>query len=446
MSALALVAMTALLMSGICVLTTSNAIRQRREADYALAMQLAEAGANFELQYISAHLNASPNGHLSSNPYTNGTVPGVSGTFSVFVRNIDGTTNWTAPKDAQIVSTGTVGGISRTVTVNCKGVSSSTGTRASIFNGKYALFGYSDVTFSGASSAITGDLGTNGSLMVKAGGNGTVNGYITLCGPFASMSGSISGQGVKRLTAPEAWPTVDTIVNGMFPNGWNDLTSSAAIAAQSARMRTYASNSPVTTVAGTKPIGWTSKTSLTNSDFNTLGVNTLILPPGDYYFTDISISGQAKIVFDTAAVTVPNGVPGQVRIWMNNSSSQDTINADVTFTKGSDPSMFRIYYNKPSDISLSGNSIYYGGIYGVRAGASTSITKASVTIPGGSKITGMVIFDSAKLTGGGVVNGVPGAQIANADDFAIVSIYGFNYWKEIGATQNGRVFSDGTNR
>lgn len=441
-----MVAITALLVVATCLLSVSHAERQRREADYALALNLAEAGANFELRYISTHQNSSPKGHLSGNAYT-GSVSAVPGSFSVFVRNVDGTTNWSPPSNAQIVSTGTVAGVSRTIKINCKGASAGSG---SVFNGKYALFGLNSVTFSGASSAINGDLGTNGNLVVKSGGNGSINGNIVLAGPAATApsGNSITSRSVVRLAAAENWPTIDTIVAATFPNGWSSLTSSAAIADQSARMRTYASNSPVNTVAGTKAIGWTNKTTLSTSDFNSLNVSTLILPPGDYYFTDIQISGPATIVCDTAGSTVPGGTPGQVRIWMNNSTSQDTINADVVFTKSSDPSMFRLYYNKAANISLAGNMTYYGGIYAVRSAGNSAVSSASVSLPGGSKVTGMVIADVANLSGGAVVTGVTSAQIANANDYSGgVGSYGFlNDWQELAITQGGTVFPDGTNQ
>lgn len=445
-TALALVAISTLSVTGVCLLATSSATQQRRQADYALSMNLAEAGINFELRYISTHQSSSPVGHLASNPYT-GSLSGVPGSFTVFVRNTDGTSNWAPPSDAQIVSTGVVGGISRRVQVNCKG---GPGGSGSIFNGKYALFGYSDVTFSGASSAINGDLGTDGTLEVKAGGNGSINGNIVLAGPAANMpsGNAITGRTVVRLSAKENWPTIDTIVAATFPSGWSSLTSSAAIAAQSARMRTYSSNSPVNTPSGTKQIGWTNQTTLSTSDFNKLNVNTLILPPGDYYFTDIQISGPASIVCDTAGQTVPGGTPGQVRIWMNGSTSNDTINADVTFTKASDPSMFRLYYNKVADISLAGNMTYYGGFYAVRSAGNSAIPSGSVTLNGSSKITGMVIADVANLTGGGVVTGVTSAAIANANDYSgPTGSYGFSgMWRELSYTSGASVFSDGTNR
>jgi Tfp pilus assembly protein PilX len=71
-SALAIVAIMSFLMSGVCLLSTSYADRQRREADYALAMQLAEAGANYEINYYSVNNTV----HLSNAPCS-GSVPGL---------------------------------------------------------------------------------------------------------------------------------------------------------------------------------------------------------------------------------------------------------------------------------------------------------------------------------------------------------------------------------
>ncbi|WP_227625046.1 DUF7305 domain-containing protein [Fimbriimonas ginsengisoli] len=437
-----MVAITALMVSGISVLATSHATLQQREADYALAMQLAEAGINYELRYVSTHLTSSPVAHLSGSAYQ-GSVPGVAGTFTTYVTNTDGTTNWAPPSAMTVVSTGTVNGISRTVTANCKG-----GGGRKLFDGKYTIFGYSGVTFSGASSAINGDLGANGPIVVKAGGNGSINGNVVLCGPSANLPGgnSVTCRSIIRQTDALTWPTIDTIVAATFPNGWSTLRSATQISAQSARMRTFVGNSPVVTVAGTKLAGWTYTSSLTNSMFNSLGVNTLILPPGDYYFTDIQISGNSKIICDTAALTVPGGTPGPVRIWVNDSTSQDTINCDVTFTTPNDPSKFRLYYNKASSISLGGNMPYYGGIYGVRAGANSAITAATISLAGGAKVTGEVIADQVSLTGGAVATG-PSADMSDGGDFVIGNIYGFSdTWQEIKVIANGSVFADGTNR
>jgi|GEM_PF-1489505 len=446
-SALAVVAMSALAISGVVTLASSHSVRQFHDANYELALQLADAGLNYELNFATVNHSA----HLSTSPFS-GSIPGIAGTFSVYVTNQDGTTNYVAGNPMTVISTGTVNGIARSVSINA-----SPGGGTSIFNpatgdsggygGGFAVFGYSTVTFTQSSSTMSGDMGTNGKASVNSNGNGNVNGNIVLDGPSATTSNINNHATVKNSTVM-AWPNVDTICAAAFPSGWSTLTSTSSIAAQSGRMRTYASNSPVNTVAGTKYIGWTNKTSLSSADLSALNVSTLILPPGDYYFTDINVnSNNLTIIFDTAAQTVPGGVAGPIHLWMNNSTNADTINCQFSFTKNSDPSMFRIYYDKAANITLAGNMTYFGGLYGIRAGSSSSTSHATITVGANTKVTGYLIADDVILTGGAVVTNAPGnpGVMASSDYTTGSSNYAYaNSWKEL-PINSGSVFIDGSN-
>jgi hypothetical protein len=423
---------------------------QTEQENYMLAMQLAEAGVNYELNYASN--GNTPPAHLYSAPYT-GTVPGLTGSFTVYVENQDGTTNWTSGNPMTVVATGTVGNVARMISVNANssgGPSIFTNTNGDSggADGGFAVFGYSQVNFTTASSAINGDVGVNGAAEVTSNGNGSINGSCYLEGSTATESG-LTVHNILHGTAPIAFPTVATVVSSTFANGYTTLTSAASIAAQSALLRTYSSNSPVNTPSGTKAIGWTNKTTLTTSDLASLNCNTIIFPPGDYYFTNININSSGyNIIFDTAAITT-GGTPGPVHLWLANSTAADAIVCNVTFTKPNNCALFRLYYDKAATIQISGNQPFYGGFYGVHAGPNTSTSPATFQLGQNTKITGYVIGDNVLLTGGTVVTEVPtGWPLTYSTDFTFGggSQYAFTgQWKELPINTAGAVFADGTN-
>ncbi|WP_025227344.1 DUF7305 domain-containing protein [Fimbriimonas ginsengisoli] len=435
MSALALVAMTSLLVTGACLLTTSYVAKQTRDEEYARAIDIADAATNYELNYVDTHMASGWNAHTAASPYT-GSISGISGSFSVYTAPASGTGTWSPPDDMVVVATGTAGtgseSVSRTISFSARGYSP-------LFQGDYAVFGNQSVAFSGASSTLTGNLGSNGPIT----GNGSVTGQVFLGGTAASIGSGITSQGVTRYTRAVDYPTIDTIVAEVFPQGWATLTSSAQLSAQAARIRKFTNTSGTLSPTGTTSANWSaSVTDLTNSSFGSFPLSTMILPPGDYYFTSAQLSGQSAIVCDTGGVTYTGGSPGPVRIWMGGSGTQqDTLNINVTFT-AADAHYFRLYYNKASALSIGGNMAYYGGIYAIRAGLNGSVTPATLSLAGGARVTGSIIADVVKMGGGGAVT-YPTGGLGYAGDY--VDKYGFlKNWKELVGTRP-RVFSDGTN-
>lgn len=444
MSSLALIAISSMLVSGVCMLATSHAVRQKREADYSLAMPLAEAGLNYELRYINTHLSATPAGHLKSAPYT-GSIPGVAGTFTVYVCKQDGSTGWTTSDSTMIVSTGTVGGISRTISMNCKGGGSQT-----LFGADYAVFGYQNVNFTGALSTIVGGLGSNGSITTTNGGLGSISGSITLAGITASLVGGnlVLGLGTNRLPSYVPWPPIDVIAAGTFPNGWNSLKSSTAIAAQSTRMRKLTLlGLPLPTVLTTGSVGWTNKTTLTDADFNSLPSKTLILPPGDYYFSDINITGSSTLLIDNLALST-GGTPGPVRIWVDGTTSDnDYITGILSITANLNPAWFRIYYNKPGTLYLGGVKAWFGEVYAIRQGGSSGVSPATIDVGTGTVINGAVIGDKVVMHTAAIVTRLL-TNMVNADDYTVgATQFGYSdSWKELPPSTNATIFTDGTNR
>src|SRR5207247_4696641 len=117
------------------------------------------------------------------------------GTFKVYCTNHDGSTPWVPPQDLFVLSSGTVGGVTRTVKVQAKGYG---------IPANYALFGINSASLIG-NVTIDGDVGTNGSLSWD--NSSTINGTVFADGPDAHTTGS----GATIVTEPfaVAWPTVD---------------------------------------------------------------------------------------------------------------------------------------------------------------------------------------------------------------------------------------------
>jgi Tfp pilus assembly protein PilX len=460
LTALAVVAMTSMILAGVGLFVASHAARQRHDADYALALQLAEAGINYEFRFVSSCL-IDPTGATavtckdSSGNYIKahtptakgtGTIAGVSkGSFEVWV--VDATTGgaWSPPSKMTVIAEGLVNDgtgtrIRRRIQV--------TGERVSIFE-DFSVFGINNVSIGGSDSLVVGTLGTDGALTSSSTGSAAITEDVLLAGPNASGP---TGNNVFRQSDPVLWPTIDQIINFTFPGtGWSWLTTTSPLNRANTKMRQYASTSPALTPSGTVSANWPSTgaqaVTLKGADFGSLrqgpdGMSTIILPPGDYYFTDISMSGNNKIIIDNAGYTVrcadgTTPCPGQVRIWMNGSTSNDTVNVTVEYTSN-DKRLFRLYYNKCADFKIAGNSTYSGGFYAVRSGCTSSFT-----ISGGSLINGAIIATSVNISGGSVVNYPMPGTLDDVNDYALW--YGFREnWREATSTSGAKVFSDGT--
>ncbi|RYG36286.1 hypothetical protein EON81_10255 [bacterium] len=480
-----------ILLTGITLLASSYSARQRREADYAMALQLAEAGINYELRWMSGRLTETypahrlvehPTGFV---PSGQNSIPGVEGKFNVYVCNTDGNPNWTLPNDMMIVSTGTVGKMSRTVSVIAK---SSGGTGGqSIFSPQYAVFAYKRLLFRNSSSAIIGNMGVNGPALTSGYscdvesngvGNASASGKpLTLAGGANLVPGNkinpnyTNNPGsINVLAQNVTWPTVDAVVTGTFPAGWSTLSSAANVAAQWGRIRMYRTQSRVMTLAGTKPLNTvsTSSTILNNACVKTYAedgqpTNCMILTPGDYYFTRVQLdssgfSGPAPIIYIDCNAVTTGGTPGPVRIWIGGADgTNDYFKSEIRYTTNvasEKAQLSRIFYGKPNTLSFNGNGVY-SGVYAIRNGPGTG-TGSTISLDQSAKFFGTIIADFVTLQGGVDITYVNG--IASATDYSTGGAVGryayLGNWQEkpwrdpanANTIKGGSVFSDGTSR
>lgn len=490
--ALAVASISLLLLVGLTLMATSYATRQRREADYALALQLAEAGINAELRYIRNNVTGATPAHLRTNSLdSRNPIAGVSGSFNVYVCNTNESLNWTPPNDMLIVSTGTVGtpgttsAVSRTVSVLCKTTGGSGGQ--SIFSPQYAVYAYKRLLFRNSSSAIIGNMGVNGpapsgvySCDVESNGVGNASASgkpLTLAGGASLIPGNkinpnfTNNPGnINVLAQNVTWPTVNDVAAGQFPNGWATLSSTASVANQWSRIRMFKSQNRTMTPANTKALNTvsTSSTVLNNNCVKTYAedgqpTNCIFLTPGDYYFTSVQLdsngfSGPAPIIYIDCNALTTGGTPGPVRIWISGTNgTDDYFKSEIRYTSNvaSEKAQFsRIFYNKPNTLSFNGNGVY-SGVYAMRAGAGSG-TGATISLDQSAKFFGTIIADYVTLQGGVDITYVNG--IANATDYSTggsVGPYVFSgEWKERlwldptnpSTVRGATIFTDGTGK
>ena len=479
MTSLAFTLVVGTVLAGVGTVVVSHSSRAFVESDYASAIQMADAGVNAEIARISSNTSDTSLADQIGSPRV-GSIAGVPGTYSVFVRpwgtNCDGTGTWLAPSDMCIESTGTVNGIARTVHIR--------GRRKSIFD-EYALFSYIQGNFSGGgasggSTEIVGDLGSDGSVKF----NGTmssniVNGTLFLDGTSAGSTPS-TGSNIIKEPDPVVLPDVSEIATLQFP-GTTGLSwlatnnSNANIKVLSSTDSSWAKELTATsaTLADVQALpsaGFTSSSrtlgdpsNSTTSDTSTLDTNAgprfytaqdltyqinayglngqkvYIIPPGDYYFNNISLSqGNTGILLLTHL--------GQIRIWIDNppagKAKDDTIGVPIIFTDTT-PSKFRLFYNKCANLTISGSGRFNGGFYAINSTCSNSTPQMKFT--GNSMIYGSVITDYFTVSGGTKVVFPNNGGGSDPTDFSLW--FGFkDNWKEMSANEDGNpVFVDGTN-
>lgn len=515
--ALVFTLITSVILGVIGTFALANLNKATVDSDYMAALNIAEAGINYELQWISQDTSDANRAHQANpangqnGPYT-GSISGIPGTFTVYVTQWDendpdgpGLSPWYAPQDLLVTSIGTVNGVTRVVHAR--------GVRKSIFD-EYALYAIEEGTFSGGgasstSTQIWGNLGTNGDVTF----NGSLDtdivvGDVNLNGGTATTSDE--GSNVIANPDPVEFPTIPEIAEAMWTGGLSHLVTANSnanlrkLSGTDTAMSNHTLSSGITLAmlglaeevdpnaksAATKryvpsgaidpmfaSAGYTASSRLLEDPNNTFpsdtatidaittgtryvtlqvnvvngvvtfsppalegteGLRLLIVPPGDYYLGRVDLKG------GTTGLIVLNHL-GPVRIWVDTItgfSQQDALSTVVIFTS-TDPSKFRLFYNKCSTLTIAGGSNFYGSFYAYRPGCST--TTPDVKFTGNSTVYGSVISDYFTVSGGTRVIFPNDGGGADPTDYSLW--YGFkDRWKELAIPgSGGPVFRDGTN-
>ena len=434
---LALLLMLSLAVAGAGTYAVGHLNFMRRNGDYALAIELADAGANFELRYISDNEYTAAPAHQASSPYV-GTIPGLAGQYTVWVTNTDGSSPWSPPNPYVIHAVGQVNGATRQIDV--------AGHGESMFQ-PYSVLGSTLVLVTGAGSQISGNVASMTDVDLSGAFGTPITGETILAGPLA-----IGPTNATTFRRPNAiiLPTIDQIVNGTLYNGWNWLTSNAPLNRANQNVREFQAGATGTTpltAATTQAAGgpWTGTNAqsetLATSDVQNLnngpdGTPTIVLPPGDYYFTNVNLTGGVHLILDSAGLSLPVPKPGLVRIWIQGGLLPDNLVTTVT-TTSTDPSLVRIYDENPLTFTLGSGVNISACIYSENA-----LPTNVVLITGGALITGSVYGSSISISGGSKVQAPASGSVGNASDFSLY--HGFiNGWVET-ANAGQEVFPDGT--
>lgn len=376
-----------ILLMGIGSYAVSHQTRAKVDADYAAAMDLAEAGVNYQFRKIS--YNPSLADQYPGTTYNYG-----GGTFRVYCINKDGSSPWVEPNELYVIATGTVNGVSRSVKVSAKGYSAA---------GRYAIYTMDSVSvWNGSAMLIDGDVGSNGKFDFS--GHPGITGSVYFNGPSAGwyQNNDPGGYTVHREPRALTWETVDQKALALFPN--SGTTAPGGLAYLATHNDNARAIPPIT------------GNSITNS--------TTLVGPGDYYVENINLSGSRKITF--------NNTNGSIRLWVGPSGGTGTCRfrgGTGAIAATSDPTKQNyIYVATRSGIDIAGNERLDAVIYAYNKDNNGN-SFGYVINSGNPIINGQILANEADINGNLTINYVK--DFIKPTSFGY---YGFdNSWEELNA-------------
>lgn len=373
-----------ILLMGIATMAVSHQNLEDVDAKYSAAVDLAEAGINYEFRKISQ--NAAAADQYPGAAYSFG-----GGAFKVYCVNRDGSAPWAAPNDLYVISTGTVGSVSRTVKVSVKGFGN---------QGKYAVYGIHSVDLQG-NVQVVGDVGSNGPI--SKGNSCDIAGSVYLNGPGASFTGS----GVTVVTNPQPliWPTVEEKAPALFPAGAQYGTGGLSW------LRFHNDNAK----AGLPTDG---------NSASVTGAVTFV-GPGDYYVTGIALKGNKQVRFDNRQ--------GPIRIWVGPAGGAGSVDfngtTDATTDSTASGHQVDVLVATTGGVSMQGNSTIAANLYVYNKDAAGN-PYGSIVNGGTPDVYGSILAYDVYLHGNPGIHYVPGVKQPSS-----IGYYGYdNSWSEL----NGR--------
>lgn len=427
------VVITLLVAGGLAyVLSNFRLTTARRDSEAAL--QLAEAGINNEFNYITKNLYAPVVTDRSSQPIQingepfigrHGTIDGVNGHFWVFT-SLNPTPPyqaWTGGSTLYITCNAVVNGAQKRVVVGGENV---VGKIFDIF----ALFGLDTGNENNAPSiALTGNanvevigtVGTNGHVQK---GSGTIS-YLKAI----NYNQNYYAETTKEQFTSEPvfveidrlrFPVVVEVLRTLFPatSGMSDAATWSYVQGHSENaskilqwkpgLAAGTPLSPSNVMAAGFP---SNRFTLSNSKGNTLGdwetlnpkpgsktVRTMIFPPGDYFFENITLvyKAESEIIIDNAGLSVGgNPTQRQVRFFLYGNSTRDSVGIPLQMTAPTNAKLFRIYDGKDGsvfqiarDSHVTGEYTIAGCIYAATARIGHSYLKGvQISVEGGPSAT-----------------------------------------------------------
>ncbi len=375
------------------------------DAQYAEAIDIAEAGVNYEIRSLSIGNNAHIAGSLGTGSL--GTSP-YAGSFSIICTQTDGTAiadPANPPNLIFIKSTGTVDSVSRVVRIRAK---------KGAGNYDYGVFSKKTGVING-NQTIVGSVGTAGTVTIN-GANGITDKVIGLHGGAATATINPAGSYSTQVRPTLTWPTVSAVADGMFPGGgltWlaanNDNALATAFVNNGILNGSIYNNKAVSNSIVNKAISG-----------NGTGTITLVGKAGgaNYYLNGLTLNGTWAINFVNTA--------GPINIWCATSGSPTsfTINggqASVTMT--SDPTKaVRVYAADHANLTLNGSGTGRYGVYAIN----NSNDGGNVTLNGANNLYGSVIANGYTFNGTNSINYTAGYFSAGPSNWSFDGV-----WDEI---------------
>ena len=477
--------MTTLLVGAGLSMSSTHVAKAYAEARSESSLLLAEGGVDDELAQLAQNVGApqpsapvAASGETAVYPGESHPVYGRKGT--VIASDASDETYWVCTSENEWWQSGATptawDGMAQTFWVTASAYVKGSWRRAEIQVSKQSLFGrYAVYTNGGddnctssgvsldatASVTINGTSGTNGKVTCSGGSSlscgSCVNANTGNCSS-AQYTGSCvrTGCSICSRNTPYAYPTCSTCLKqccGLSSDSdsgaWSWMRSNCDNYAGIYTYRSNASSSTIssstcaragysgTTCCNYSPYNWYSKGAWDYCNYKpgtSGGVQTMILEPGDYYFSSLQLpyNSGTELVIDPQAYA-SSGTPGQVRIWVYDPSwypTDDQISLPVQMTCAGgtttpDSSLFRIYYgkdgnclnlNRPSGCkdykgnTITGDFNVYCGIYAVTraantqgcsttVGAQVKICGTSSTSTGCCHCTGSLMCDHCAFSG-----------------------------------------------
>lgn len=397
--ALVAVLLISMLLAGALMLSVSHLSLTHTKSSYANAMNLAEAGINWELWKISRDLSSADN-----TPATVELPGGSVRSFTVHVEAYPGGGAWTTLGPFSVISTGIVDGVPRTVRIVARGYG---------LSGLYALFGIDSLSV-GGNATVNGASGTNNDVNVTGGPN--INGNFIYAGPDAGGDQVTVTPPAQVFTAPlaEDFPTVNELAN---QRAWEKYgvhtTLGVDFFATSNDGTPYNDNVTIRDANGAPvdtsgygiqwqhlPQAGTTLWDGTPVPANLQNANIIVLRPGDYYLEGLDVQGNRGIFIDD--------LEGIVNVWLGpsgGSGGMDMINGGSIFFTSHDSSNFHLYQGSRRTLVMEGTMDFYGSVFAYNGPDNSGGYWGSIIIRGDGLINGSVIgYDVNKTTGSCTIN------------------------------------------
>jgi len=397
-STLILTAVAATLVACVASYAVTHLVRATEDSRYEAALAAAEAGINYQI----AALRDGEDVGTAESPCAGTLGSGEwQASFSVTATDINGqplTDPSSPPTRIVLTSTGTVAGVSRSLSVEAR---RGGGTY------DYGVFSRISGTING-NQTIQGSVGTSGSVTVN-GANGITDRTLGLHGASASATINPPNSFTTERRAEIDWPTVPEVAAEQVPGGLTTISGANDNALASAYVNSGILNGSIYNNRTVSP-------AISGRSISANGTGTLTFrgKPGgaNYYLNAMTFNGSWNVVFDNSA--------GPINIWCvspNSGTASFTINGgNASVRMSEDPTKaVRVYLSDRCNLTLNGNGSGHFGVYGIN----DSSNGGRVTLNGNNDLYGSVICNTYTFNGTNAIHYTAGYFDIGGGDWSL---------------------------